>query len=373
VNGGGGIAERRLERLRALLARSGDDALLAFSPAYRRDHVRFLAGFNPIGNWAMALLFPEGPVAAFVEHPWDRERVARESCAREVYGGSEVFPALVAALARRRVRGLGVVGLEMMETRFVEALRRVPNVAYRSVSKLVENIRMVKEADEVAAIREAARVADLGYRALIDACRVGRPEYEIAAEVEAAMRAEGAEDNFMLLSSGGREVMAMHPPGTRRVRAGDFVSAEVTPQVQGYYAQVCRTLLVGPPRATQAKAFAIFLRAQQAALEILRPGVTAAELALEQNRVFQEEGFGEYTSRRYTRGRGHGLGMHLDESPAIVEDNETVVKAGMTIILHPNTYLPVAGYLALGDPVLVTADGYERLNSLEQQLFVVEA
>ena len=165
----------------------------------------------------------------------------------------------------------------------------------------------------------------------------------------------------------------MRPPGTRRLRAGDAVTAEVTPQVRGYYAQVCRTLIVGDPSPAQEKSFDIFYRAQQAALDVLRPGVTIAEVAKAQNQVLEAAGFGEYTGRRYTRVRGHCLGLHCDENPLILEDVDTVVQPGMTMIAHPNTYLPLAGYMVFGDPLLVTESGCERLNSMERKLFTSEA
>ena len=365
--------ERRIARLLGLMAKTGNDALLAFSPNWRRDHVRFLSGFNLIGNWALALLLPERGVAAFVEHSWDRDRVTRESWAREVHGGPDVLPALAALVERAKVKTLGVVGLELMEARFVEALKRLPNLEVVSATKAVEELRLVKEPEEIEIMREAARVADLGYRAMIRASRAGTREYEVAADVEAAIRAERAEDNFMLMASGGTEVMGMRAPGSRRLSAGDAVTAEVTPQVQGYYAQICRTLIVGEPSPAQEKSFDIFLRAQQAAVDILRPGVTIAEVAKAQNRVFESEGFGEYTSRRYTRVRGHCLGLHFDENPMILEDVSTVVKPGMTMIAHPNTYLPLAGYMVFGDPLLVTEDGCVRLNTIERKLFTSEA
>ena len=365
--------ERRIERLKALMNREGYEALLAFSPNWRRDHARFLAGFNLIGNWALALLLPDGGIAAFVEQSWDRDRVARQSWAREVYGGSEAIPALIGLLERSRVKSLGVVGIELMETRFAQALSRVPHLTLRSATKAVETLRQIKEPEEIEAMRQAARVADIGYRALIQACRIGTAEFEVMAEVEAALRAEGAEDNFMIMASGGTEVMAMRSPSSRRLRRGDVVTAEVTPQINGYYAQVCRTLIVGEPSPAQEKSFDIFLRAQQAALETLRPGVTIAEVAKAQNRVFESEGFGEYTSRRYTRVRGHCLGLHVDEDPLILEDVETVVQPGMTMIAHPNTYLPLAGYMVFGDPLVVTEDGCARLNAIERKLFTAEA
>jgi Xaa-Pro aminopeptidase len=365
--------ERRVGRLRNLMDREGHEALLAFSPNWRRDHVRFLANFSLIGNWAMTLLLPDGGIAAFVEHPWDRDRVAQNSWARDVYGGAEALPALERLLERARVKSLGVVGLELMETRFVEGLARVPNLTIRSATKSVENLRQVKEPEEIETMRQAARVADNGYRALIQACRVGTAEFEVMAEVEAAMRAEGAEDNFMIMASGGTEVVAMRPPSRRKLCRGDVVTAEVTPQINGYYTQVCRTLIVGEPSPAQEKSFDIFLRAQQAALDTLRPGVTIAEVAQAQNRVFESEGFGEYTTRRYTRVRGHCLGLHFDENPMVLEDDQTIAQPGMTLIAHPNTYLPLAGYMVFGDPLVVTEDGCARLNAIERKLFVAEA
>ena len=92
-----------------------------------------------------------------------------------------------------------------------------------------------------------------------------------------------------------------------------------------------------------------------------------------QNDVFRKFGYGEYTGPKYTRVRGHNLGLHPDENPYVLEDVNYTVKEGMVIICHPNTYLPLSGYMVFGDSLLVTATGNVRLNTTEKKLFVKEA
>jgi Xaa-Pro dipeptidase len=197
-------------------------------------------------------------------------------------------------------------------------------------------------------------------------------EYELVAEVEGYLKSNGAEDNFMLIASGGTEVMGMRPPTQRQFKKGDQVTTELTPQIGGYYAQICRTLVLGEPSAEQRQAFAIFSEARKAAEDLLKPGVDIADIARAQNDVFREHGYGEYTGSKYTRVRGHNLGLHPDETPYVLEDVHYAIKPGMAIIAHPNTYLPLSGYMVFGDTLLVTETGCEPLNRAERKLFHAE-
>src|SRR6185436_15950505 len=198
----------------------------------------------------------------------------------------------------------------------------------------------------------------------------GMREFELVAEVEGFLKENGAEDNFMLIASGGTEVVGMKPPTDRVLQKGDSVTTELTPQVNGYYAQICRTIVLGDPSPGQLQSFAIFAEAQQAAEDLIKPGVTAAEAARAQNDVFRKYGYGEYTGSKYTRVRGHCLGLFPDETPHILEDVNYVIKKDMVLIAHPNTYLPLAGYMVYGDSLLITDTGVEVLNSTAKELFV---
>ena len=132
------------------------------------------------------------------------------------------------------------------------------------------------------------------------------------AAVEHELKRLGAEDNFMLIASGGREVMGMTPPGERRLQVGDLVRTELTPQVNGYWCQICRTAVLGEPDPAQRRSSELFLEALEAGLAAVRAGVTADEVARAENDVFRRHGYGEYCTSRYTRVRGHGHGLHPD-------------------------------------------------------------
>ena len=163
----------------------------------------------------------------------------------------------------------------------------------------------------------------------------------------------------------------MTPPSDRKLAVGDMVTTELTPAIDGYFAQICRTMVLGHADQTQKKAFAIWLESMEAGIAAVRAGVTAADIARAENDVFRKYGLGDYVTSKYTRVRGHGLGLMPDMRPAILEDVDVVLETGMTIIVHPNTYHPQAGYMVLGDVVVVGEHGCEVLTKTARRLFEV--
>ena len=226
---------------------------------------------------------------------------------------------------------------------------------------------------EIAAIRAAADIADEGYAVFKNAARAGRADYELVAEVEGFFRGQGVDDNFMLIGVGGREVRGMAPPMGKRLKPGDMVTTELTPCINGYYIQICRTLVIGEPSAEQHAAFAVYHDALVAGIAAVKPGVTAADIARAENEIFRAHDLGEYVTDAYTRVRGHGLGLFVDTKPHILEDVNVRIEAGMTMIVHPNTYHPAVGYMVLGDSLIVTRDGADVLTRTPRTLFAVPA
>jgi Xaa-Pro aminopeptidase len=109
----------------------------------------------------------------------------------------------------------------------------------------------------------------------------------------------------------------------------------------------------------------------EAGIGAVRPGATAAQVAKAENDVFRKYGLGDYVTNKYTRVRGHGLGLFTDTKPHILEDVDTVLEEGMAMIVHPNTYHPEVGYMVLGDTVIVTDKGAEVLCGTPRELFEV--
>jgi len=359
---------QRKQEFLELMAQRGWDLLLFYGDTWRKDHFRCLVSVCFNGPQALAVLTKEGEVRAVVTHPWDVEPV------KTATGGSVIcVPRLVDGLKTTlRDAGKAVVainGLEQMEARFVRAVKEVTGAAPTSATAAVEEIRRVKTQEELEQIRKAAELADRGYEQFVRVARAGMTEFELVAEVEAFVKAHGAEDNFMLVASGGTEVTAMKPPTARKLQVGDSVITELTPQINGYYAQICRTLIIGPPSEKQLQSYAIFAEAQQAAEDLLRPGVDISDVARVQNDVFRKHGYGEYTGSQYTRVRGHNLGLYPDELPHVLENTHYTCKKDMVIICHPNTYLPLSGYMVFGDTLVVTDTGCVSLSKTAKRLF----
>jgi Xaa-Pro dipeptidase len=377
---GGGIALRgidplnknRVGELTKLMREREWDAMVLYGHSWRKEFFRCLLNVNFTGPHSAVILLPTGEVSALVSNPWDRESVSA------VLDGDVLLAADFENGLRKRFSGsqgmiVGIAGLELMEARFVEGILRATSKDPLSASLAVEELRRVKTPDEIELIQRACVLADRGYQYFTEVIEVGMKEYELVAEVESFVKSNGAEDNFMLIASGGTEVVGMKPPTDRKFKTGDSVTTELSPQVGGYYAQICRTLVIGEPNAGQMESFRIFSEAQNAGQEFLKPGVDIADVARVQNDVFRKYGYGDYTGPKYTRVRGHGLGLYLDENPHVLEDVNYVVKEGMVLIVHPNTYLPLSGYMVFGDTLLVTAEGCVALNTTPRKLFEKEA
>jgi Xaa-Pro dipeptidase len=367
--------EPRHRRLRDAMRAATLDGLLAFAPAWRREHVRYLTGAPIRASFAFAHIPLDGEPSAFVGVPEDAAAVADAGWVADVRPlALPEAGELVAALRAGRPARLGVAHLELLPALLLDRLREgLRGVEIVSATRLMAQAELVKSAWELERVRESAAVCDAGWLAFVASLRAGVAEFEVVAAVEAELRRLGAEDNFMLIASGGDDVRGMTPPGRRRLVPGDMVRTELTPQVGGYFAQICRSAVVGPAGDGQLRSFALFLEALEAGLGAVRAGVTAHEVAVAQNDVFRRHGLGDYTTSRYTRVRGHGHGLHPDEIPPIVEGEETVLEEGAVVIVHPNTFTPLAGYHVLGDPVVVTASGHEPLLRTERRLFEVPA
>ncbi len=342
------INEHRRTQLMDLMVERGWDRILLYGHGWRKEFFRCLVNFNYHGPHAAVTLTRSGDLTVFVSHPWD------------VFDGNVRFePEFERVFKGARA----IAGLEWMEQRFIDGTPV-------SATADVEELRRVKTAEEIEHLKQAVDLADRGYQRFAEVIEPGMREYELVAEVEAFLKTNGAEDNFMLIASGGTEVVGMKPPTDRVLRKGDSVTTELTPQVNGYYAQICRTIVLGEPSSGQLQSFAIFSEAQQAAEDLIKPGVTPAQAARAQNDVFRKYGYGDYTGSKYTRVRGHCLGLFPDETPHILEDVDYVIKKDMVLIAHPNTYLPLAGYMVFGDTLQVTETGNTRLNRTEKRLFV---
>jgi len=363
-----GIAAVRRGRLLAAMAAEDLDAVVLYGNAWQNDYMRYAADFGILEGEAIAVVTRDGQVTLHLDDPGEGERASLECPDVAIVVAPDLVGTVGALLTRLGNRRTAAGPKRHLPHGLA---KRRDEFRFEDATRLLDRLLMVKAEDELAAVRRASRLADEGYAVFRDAARAGRQDFELVAEIEAFFRGHGVDDNFMIIGVGGPEVRGMAPPTGRRLQPGDLVTTELTPCVDGYYVQICRTLVLGEPSAVQRRAFGVFHEALEAGIAAVRPGVTAADVARAENDVFRRYGLGDFVTSEYTRVRGHGLGLFPDTKPHILEDVETELVEGMSLIVHPNTYHPEAGYIVLGDSLIVGPDGAEVLTTTPRSLFAV--
>ncbi len=353
--------------LREEMERAGIDALLVYGNAWHADSLRYATDFGIQEGQALALVGRDGTTTLLLDDRAEAERASAEGNCESIFAPNLIECArdLLARSGNRNVAATPWRLVPYGLTRDARELRISDGGA------LLEHLLMAKRDFEIEAARKAAVLADRGYEVFRDAARPGRKDYELIGEIEAFFRAHRVPENFMIIGVGGVEVRGMAPPVGKTIKAGDLVTTELTPCVDGYYAQVCRTLVSGPPSDLQLKSFVVFQEALVAGLAAVKADVPAADIARAENDVFRRHGLGDYVTSEYTRVRGHGIGLFPDQRPQILEDVRLPLIDNSTIIVHPNTYHPAVGYLVLGDTIVVRGASYESLGALPRELFSV--
>jgi Xaa-Pro dipeptidase len=358
----------RRARLAEAMAEAGLDVLVLAGNAWQNDYLRYATDFGILEGEAIAVARADGEVTLYLDSPLEADRAQVECPGIAVVHAPNLAATVDAALNRLRNQRFGGAPYRLLPRRIAARAR---DINLTDQTAFLDRLLMGKLVSEIGAMRRAARLADEGYAVFRAAARPGRADYELVAEIEAFYRAHGVDDNFQIIGVGGPEVRGMAPPSGKRLKRGDLVTTELTPAVDGYYCQICRTLVVGEASAEQRAAHALYREAMEAGIAAVRDGVTAADIARAENDVFRREGLGDYVTTEYTRVRGHGMGLFCDTKPHLLEDVTTRIDAGMTLIVHPNTYHPVVGYMVLGDAVVVRQDGCEVLTATPRDLFSV--
>jgi Xaa-Pro dipeptidase len=342
----------------------GVGRLLVYGNNWHADFLRYASDFGIVEGHGLAVLESDGAVTLLLDDPGEAER-ARAETAHVVMLAADLAATAIDLLLRA---GKGDAAAAPYDLLPYGLARRAAELRLRDGAKLIDKLLMDKRQEELVHVRRAAMLADRGYDIFRAAAQPGRRDFEVVAEIERFFRSQGVNENFMIIGVGGREVRGMAPPTGKVLKRGDLVTTELTPCVEGYYAQLCRTLVAGEPSELQRKSFAVFQEALDAGLQAVRAGVTAAEVAKAENDVFRRYGLGDYVTSEYTRVRGHGVGLFPDQKPQLLEDVNTELTANMTMIVHPNTYHPDVGYLVLGDTIIVTSDGHEALSATPRAL-----
>ena len=254
----------------------------------------------------------------------------------------------------------------------LEAIQELyPDVTFTRLDDQLNSMRVVKDANELAILREAAAYADYAIEVGVSEIAEGKTELEILMAIELALKKKGISHmSFDTMVLSGPKTASPHgKPGDRKIQKGDLVLFDLGVIYKGYCSDITRTVAFGEPSSKQKEVYETVRKAEQAAVDAVKPGVKAMELDKIARDIITEAGYGEFFTHRL----GHGLGISVHEFPSVTGNNEMELIEGMVFTIEPGIYDPSITGVRIEDDVVVTKDGVEVLTKYPKELVIVSA
>ncbi len=238
-----------------------------------------------------------------------------------------------------------------------------------ALEERITRLRRGKDAEEAETLCRAQEVTDKAFSHILRFIRPGVREWEIALELEVFMRKNGAQSAaFETIAVSGPNGSKPHgTPGERQIEPGDFITMDFGAQVDGYHADMTRTVAVGSVSDEMADVYDTVLRAQLSALAALKPGTDCAAVDAAARQVIRDAGFGEY----FSHSTGHGVGLEIHEAPSLASLSKEALLEGDAVTVEPGIYLPGRFGVRIEDMAMITAEGYRNLTASEKKLIVL--
>ena len=351
----------RRDKLRRAVKKAGAEALLVTN----FTNVTYLTGFT--GDGSFLLLRADGEMvlsdARYTVqlgeecpgvdlHIRPQGTTMHESVAKEVQSA-----------------GIGRLGLEAESITLAlrdKIAEKLPKMELVPTCGLVEQLREIKDRDEIARLRKAVWQAEKAFGVLRATLRPEKTEKQVADELEHQMRLFGSRNRSFqsIVAAGARAALPHATPSDRRVGESDFILVDWGADEGLYQSDLTRVLVTGRISAKFERIYRLVLAAQVQAIAAIRPGAVCQDIDRIARRVIAKAGFGRY----FGHGLGHGLGLDIHEAPRLAAKIETALRPGMVVTVEPGIYLPGWGGIRIEDDVLVTRDGHEVLSHVPKRL-----
>lgn len=244
-----------------------------------------------------------------------------------------------------------------------EILLSLQELGYQvvDIGAVIYKMRFVKDAEEIHMLEQAGQLVNLAVSKSLTRIGIGVTEMEIDAagntavfEAASTQYPDAVLDLVVMSPSGlTRSIMPHVFSNTRKIEAGDVIIHSRQVGLNGYRAELERTVIVGKPTAEQQRAFEAAMEAQQRAIDFIKPGVKLSEVDKAARQVFEKAGLEKFAIHR----TGHGIGVSAHEQPFLRYDHHEIVEEGMAFSIEPGIYIPGVGGFRHSDTVLITSDG----------------
>ena len=258
---------------------------------------------------------------------------------------------------------------QYMSVRAHTAWTKAVEAEFVPASDLLTELRQVKDADELAAMKEAQRITDEALLEILNFIKPGLTESEVAARLTYIMARKGAERNSFdpIVACGPNGSKPHAVPGPAVIQKGQFVTMDFGCVVGGYCSDMTRTVAVGQPSEEMEFVYNTVLKAQLAGIAAAHAGVTGKEVHEAGAKVIEEAGYGEY----FGHGFGHSLGIEIHEDPGFHTRNDKPVPAGALLSAEPGIYLPGKFGVRIEDVIMLTEGGCIDITHSPKQLIIL--
>ncbi|MFH1397452.1 MAG: Xaa-Pro peptidase family protein [Candidatus Omnitrophota bacterium] len=341
----------KLKDIYRKLDQEGLDALLVISAA----NISYLAGFPAQDAY---LLISVKKNIYFTDSRY------LNSAAKNLLGcglkeiNTDAFDRIINTCAKLGLKKVGFEKDYLTFTRYQE-LRGGPGIELTPVCGFVEELRQVKDAEELRKIRIAADLARKALKYIKDIIVPGKREIEVAGELERILRYAGASKSSfdIIVASGPNSSFPHYITGKRKIRDNEPVLVDVGADYLGYKSDLTRVFISGKIDTLYRKIQEIVFKARDLAIQQIRPGKKAQDIDSASRSYIAKKGFGKY----FVHSLGHGLGLEVHEGPRLSPKNGNVLKAGMVLTVEPAIYIPGKFGSRVEDMVIVTRNGCEVL------------
>jgi len=352
-----------LEKIKAAIRRKSADALLVTQPENRR----YLSGYKAIDlaiteSSGVLLILGQGDPYLLTDSRYQlqAEREARGFEVALVRGS--MLNALEKLLRRLGVRKLifeshyllHTTALKLAEMGQKHAIEMIP------AEGMVEKLRSVKSGEEIEKILQAVRLNEFVFQEVFANLTPGKTEREIGVEIESAMMHNGAEEPAFptIVASGPNSALPHAVPSDKAIEEGETVIIDMGLKLDGYCADMTRTVILGIPDKQALGIIRLVRRAQQSALKTIRAGIPARDADRAARKIISTAGYGKY----FGHGLGHGVGLAVHEAPSLNRMRRNKLQQGMVVTVEPGIYIPGWGGVRLENMVVVEESGCTILN-----------
>ncbi len=343
------------------------DALLISS----LPNVRYVTGFT--GSNGLALLMPDGITLItdprYTIQAQQEARSAKLPCKVEI-AKKNIWDSAVRRIEGRKLKRVGFEGAQISYESYKSILEDLPlGYALKPVGAVIEELRMVKTAEEIERIRRSVNTNSEAFESVAKTIRPGVTESQIAADLDYQMRKHGAEGSAFetIVASGKRTALPHARPTSQVVRENELILIDMGSAQDGYMSDMTRMLFLGNPGRKIRTMYGAVLDAQLAAVAAVREGVMTRQVDGAARRVLKKASLG----KEFVHSTGHGLGLEIHEGPRVGKTDRTRLKAGMVITIEPGAYVEGVGGMRVEDTVLVTKTGCEVLTPTSKELMVL--